>query len=295
MNMKRTIGFVLVALLVGSMQAANDIVRVSATCEYVSSNARETPDQAERAAIERAKQKALEEKFGVDVTSVTNTLMASRTSGKETSSETNVFSLGGTSVRGEWIETTKQEVLEKSFVNGFWVVKVRVEGKARNNTADKADIRFAFIKDVQDLEAPVTFRDHNDLFMRFTSPVAGHLCVYLVDEAQNAYCLLPYMSQQSGSQAVKANKEYVFFSPRFDKNAQEYTLTCERSSEQNALYVVFSPNAFTKAADKEGGKNFRDEPLPRELTYEALLKWLSKMQTKDPEMVVCTSVITIRK
>lgn len=296
--MKRLSSFVfclLLGLMALPMQAANDIVRVSATYEYVSSDSRETPDQAERTAIERAKQKALEEKFGVDVSSVTNTLMASRTSGKTTSSETNVFSIGGTSVRGEWIETTKQEVLDKTFTNGFWVVKVHVEGKARNNAADKADIRYAFVKDVQDMESPVTFRDNNDLFMRFSSPVAGFLCVYLVDENQNAYCLLPYMSQQSGIQNVKANKDYIFFTTKTDPKADEYTLTCERSSEQNALYVVFSPNDFTKAADHAGGKNFRNEQLPRELSYEGLLKWLSRNQTRDAEMVVRTSIITIRK
>lgn len=293
--MKRSVICFLSILIALSIGAANEIVRVSANYEYVSDNARETPEQAERTAIERAKMKALEEHFGVDVTSVTNTLMASRAEGKNVSSETNSFSIGGTSVRGEWIETTKQEVIEKTFVNGFWVIRVHVEGKARTNTADKADIHYAFIRDMQDLESPVTFRDGNDLFMRFTSPVAGHLCVYLVDEAQNAYCLLPYMSQQSGSQAVNANTDYLFFSSKLDAKADEYTLTCERSSEQNALYVVFSPRDFTKAADKEGGKNFRNEPLPRELSYEALLKWLAKNQTKDPEMVVRTSIITIRR
>jgi hypothetical protein len=61
------------------------------------------------------------------------------------------------------------------------------------------------------------------------------------------------------------------------------------------LLVVFSPNEFTKAADKQGGKNFRDEQLPRELSYAALMKWLAKNQTKDPDMVVRSTLITIRK
>jgi hypothetical protein len=58
---------------------------------------------------------------------------------------------------------------------------------------------------------------------------------------------------------------------------------------------VFSPNDFTKAVDKQGGKNFRDEQLPRELTYEALMKWLTKNQTCDENMVVRREVVTIRK
>jgi len=274
---------------------AGDIVRVSAVYEYVSNNPNETPTQAETHAFEAAKQKALEDRFGLDVSKITNTLITSRTEGQESQSETHVFSAGETAVRGEWIETLQEKVLEKNYTNGFWVVKVRVEGKARNYSTEKADIQYAFVKDVQDVESPVTFRDGNDLFLRFSSPVAGYLCVYLVDEEQNAFCLLPYMSHQTGSQPVEANKDYVFFSPKFDKEAQEYTVNCERSSEQNMLLVVFSPNEFTKAADKQGGKNFREEQLPRELSYEALMKWLSRNQTKDPDMVVRSALITIRK
>ena len=213
-TMKRTLLFVLISALCLPLFAGNDVVRVAATYEYVSDNSRETPEQAERTAIERAKQKALEEKFGVDVTAVTNTLITNR-SGSDAQSQTNVFSLGGTAVRGEWIETTKKEVLEMAFVQGFWKIRVHIEGKARNTTSEKADIHYAFIKDVQDLESPVTFRDGSDLFLRFSSPVTGYLCVYLIDETKNAYCLLPYMSQQTGSQPVEANRDYIFFSSNF--------------------------------------------------------------------------------
>lgn len=289
---------ILVSLLLACFTAfcvANDIVRVSAVYEYVSNNPNETPEQAKAKAIENAQQKALEDRFGLDVTKITNTLQINRNSGKESKSESNVFSMAETAVRGEWIETISEQVLDLSYVKGFWVVKVKVEGRARNYSTEKADIRYAFLKDADDMEAPVAFRDGSDLFLRFSAPVAGQLCVYLVDENQNAYCLLPYMSRQTGSQPVEANKEYVFFSSKYDKEAQEYTLNCERSVEQNMLYVVFSPNEFTKAADKQGGKNFRDEQLPRELTYEALMKWLSRNQTKDPNMVVRSSLITIRR
>ena len=292
--MKR-IALIYCAILACSMLFAKDIERVGITYEYVSNNPNETPEQAERTAFEKAKLKALEDRFGLDVTQITNTLVTGRTEGQSSKSETNVFSAGGTAVRGEWIETISERVLEKSFTNGFWIVKVRVEGRARNYSTEKADIRFAFVRNIQDIDPPVTFRDGNDFFLRFSSPVAGFLCVYLVDEAQNAFCLLPYMSRRTGSQPVEANTDYVFFSPLYDREAQEYTLSSERSSEQNLVLVIFSPNEFTKAADKQGGKNFRDEQLPRELTYESLLKWLARNQTKDPDMAVHSSIITIRK
>ncbi len=285
----------LLLVCVTAFCVAGDIVRVATIYEYVSNNPNEGPEQAKINAFVAAKQKALEERFGLDVSKITNTLQINRNDGKEVKSSSNVFSVGEVAVRGEWIETISEQVLSQSYVNGFWVVKVRVDGRARNYSTEKADIQYTFLKDVDDMDAPVAFRDGSDLFLRFISPVAGQLCVYLVDETQNAYCLLPYMNNQTGSQRIDANKEYIFFSTKYDNDADEYTLNCERSLEHNAIYLVFSPNDFTKAVDKQGGKNFRDEQLPRELTYEALMKWLAKNQTCDENMVVRREVVTIRK
>ena len=91
------------------------------------------------------------------------------------------------------------------------------------------------------------------------------------------------------------NQDYLFFSFATDKDADEYELTCMQSSEQNALYVIFSPNTFTKALDKQAGKNWRDDQLPRFLSYEDLMKWLAQNQTRDKNMVVRREVITIKK
>ena len=258
--MKRIILYVFLAVLTMPCFGGNELVTVSATYEYHSDNDRETPEQAERKAIERAKLKALEDQFGVDVTSITNTLMTDRSENGKAQAQRNVFALGGTSVRGEWIETIKEKVLDKTYTNGFWFVKVYVQGKARHSSAEKAQIHYSFVKYVQDVDAPVAFKDGNDIFLRFSSPVGGYLCVYLVDESQTAYCLLPYMNQQSGNYPIEANKEYLFFSEKYDPLAQEYVLNCDKQTEQNALYVVFSPKDFTKAADVQSGKNsHRDE------------------------------------
>ena len=68
-----------------------------------------------------------------------------------------------------------------------------------------------------------------------------------------------------------------------------------QSSEHNVLYVIFSPNTFTKAIDQQSGTNWRDEQLPRQLSYEDFMKWLARNQTRDENMVVRREVITIRK
>ena len=292
--MKHT-SLVICALLICLVSLAGDIKHISITYEYISDNPNETPEQAEQAAIQMAQQKALEEHFGLDVVGITSTMQRNRQEGQQVSSTSDVFSLRETSVRGEWIETTSQKVLEKTFEKDFWHVRVYIEGSARNHSTEKPEIQYAFINNAHDKQNRDQYYDGDDIFLRFTSPISGALCVYLVDAEQNAYCLLPYQSSTIGYQKIDANQEYLFFSTSTDPNADEYTLNSMQSSEQNALYVIFSPNTFTKAADQQAGKNWRDEQLPRFLSYEDLMKWLARNQTRDENMVVRREVVTIRK
>ena len=286
---------IICALLICLVSLAGDIKHISITYEYISDNPNETPEQAERTAIQMAQQKALEEHFGLDVVGITSTMQRNRQEGQKVSSSSDVFSMRETSVRGEWIETTSQKVLEKTFEKGFWHVRVYIEGRARNHSTDKPEIQYAFINNAHDKQNRDQYYDGDDIFLRFTSPVSGALCIYLVDTEQNAYCLLPYQSNAVGYQPIEANKDYLFFSEMVDPNADEYTLNTMQSSEQNALYVIFSPNTFTKAVDKQAGTNWREEQLPRFLRYEDLMKWLARNQTRDENMVVRREVVTIRK
>ena len=292
--MKRT-SLIICALLICLVSFAGDIKHISITYEYISDNPNETPEQAEQTAIQMAQQKALEEHFGLDVVGITSTMQRNRQEGQQVSSTSDVFSMRETSVRGEWIETIKQKVLEKTFDKGFWRVRVYIEGRARNHSTEKPEIQYAFINNAHDKQNRDQYYDGDDIFLRFTSPVSGALCIYLVDTEQNAYCLLPYQSNAVGYQPIEANKDYLFFSEMVDPNADEYTLNTMQSSEQNALYVIFSPNIFTKAVDKQAGTNWRDEQLPRFLSYEDLMKWLARNQTRDENMVVRREVVTIRK
>ena len=292
--MKRT-SLIICALLICLVSFAGDIKHISITYEYISDNPNETPEQAEQTAIQMAQQKALEEHFGLDVVGITSTMQRNRQEGQQVSSSSDVFSMRETAVRGEWIETIKQKVLDKTFEKGFWHVRVYIEGRARNHSTEKTEIQYAFINNAHDKQNRDQYYDGDDIFLRFTSPVSGALCVYLVDTEQNAYCLLPYQSNAVGYQPIEANKDYLFFSEMVDPNADEYTLNTMQSSEQNALYVIFSPNTFTKAVDKQAGTNWRDEQLPRFLSYEDLMKWLARNQTRDENMVVRREVVTIRK
>ena len=272
--------------------------RVSITYEY-RSDSKLTDEQAKQKAIEQAKLKAIEEKFGVDVSSIQTSYIKSSAEGTNVATSNTMLSLGGTSSRGIWVETIKQEVLEQRYENGFWIVKVHLEGKVRSKTGESVDIKFAFVNNTHDKISRDVFYDGDDIYMTFSSPVSGSLCVYLLDENQNVACLLPYENNKIGCQNVEANKNYLFFyqssAEDYMRNATEYTLNTQRSAEQNILFVVFSPNKISKASDRKGGKNWRNEPMPRQLSFVDFQKWLSNNQTADPQMTVRTVPITITR
>ena len=276
--------------------ADNDIRHVSATYDYVSNDPNESRESALRTAFERAKIKALQDKFGLDVIGINSMLQTNASVGADASSSLNVFSVQENVVRGEWIGEVKEKIVKPySCDGGFCHVTVYVEGEARCKDAQDIDIHYAFVNNAHDRQNRDQYYDGDDVFLRFSSPVAGSLCVYLVDEEQNAYCLLPYMSEQSGCQHVKANTEYVFFSAQDDIKADEYTLNCQNSIEQNALFVIFTPNTLTKARDRQSGKNWRDEQMPRQLPYKDFITWLANNQKRDKNMVVRKEIVTIRK
>ena len=78
----------------------------------------------------------------------------------------------------------------------------------------------------------------------------------------------------------------------------EYVMTCERPTEHNLIYVIFSPNQFFKATDAESQRTVSGpglDGLPRELTYDDLQRWLVKCRKHDHEMSMDKVVITIEK
>lgn len=174
-------------------------------------------------------------------------------------------------------------------------MKVYLEGRARNHSVEKAAIKYALINDVDDINSRSQFRDGDNLFLRFSSPVAGALCVYLVDTESMAYCLLPYVSSQIGYYPIEANRDYLLFSYSHEDQALEVGFNTQYASEHNTIFIVFSPNKFIKAKDSQSGKNWRDEQMFPHLTYEELLNWLARNQTRDEHMIVRREIISIRK
>ena len=249
-------------------------------------------DEGKRTALERAKIQALSDAFGTIVSQSNSTIVKSD-NGK---SDVDFLSLGGSDVKGEWIETIGEPKFNIFYDKGMLVVNVSVEGKARAITTSGIDLDVKVLRNGTDIKYESDeFHDGDDLYLYFKSPVNGYLAAYLLDEStQEVFCLLPYRSSGEPAYKITHDKPYIFVSAEKDKESQcevdEYTMTCEKAIEQNTLYIIFSPNLFAKANTENGNNG-----LPRLLELNEFRKWLGKCKTKDTLLQERIFQITIKK
>lgn len=248
-------------------------------------------EEAKRTALDRAKLQAIADAFGTRVTMNNSTIV----SNQDGQSDSRFFSLGGSEVKGEWIETTKEPYYDITYVDGMLVVSVEVSGKIREIIGAAIDFTAKILRNgTEEKFESKEFRNGDDMYLYFKSPVDGYLTVYLFDETeQEVYCLLPYKASGEGAYRIEHDRPYVLFSAKNETNnssiVDEYSMTCNHEVEFNDIYVIFSPNPFAKANTKE----MEDDVLPRQLSYEGFHKWLVKLNNKDYELNVKKILIKI--
>lgn len=249
-------------------------------------------DKAKYIALERLKIQLIEEEFGATV-SQSNSTLVKNNNGK---SDVDFVLIGGSEVNGEWIETIGTPRYNIYYENNMLVVSVKAKGRIREIISTAVDVKSLVLRNgIEDRFESDTFKCGDDLYISFQSPTNGYLVVYLVDTEQRAFCLLPYQNMNEGFFNVEANKRYVLFSTQTASSelkpyVDEYTMTCTHDQEINQLYVIFSTSPFVKAIDDK-----LEKELPRELSNEDFQKWLAKYRTRDTNMVVKKTTITIRK
>lgn len=248
-------------------------------------------EQARQIALERAKLKALADEFGT-IVSQTNSTVIENQNGK---TDSRFFSLSGSEVKGEWLENTKEPEFEISYEKNMLVIRCSVCGRARELKNTSVDFKAMLLRNgTSEKFASGEFKDGDNLYLLFQSPVDGYVAAYLIDDTPTAFCLLPYQNDQDGQQRVRHGEEYVFFCP--EKAAEEvalvdqYVLTSSRSVEYNQVYVIFSPNPFVKAVDRSS-----DDFLPRQLDYKRFSEWLSDRRKVDTSMGIKILQLDVRK
>ena len=276
--------FLAVCFCIGlqAVAVAQKTERVTATYTYYAPE-HVSIEEARRVALQRAQLQAIADAFGTIVTQSN----ATRVRNENGKSDVSLLSLGASEVRGEWLRTDGEPEYDIAYEDGMLAVTVRVKGVIREIVNAAVDFQAKVLRNgTEDRFEGEEFRNGDDLYLSFRSPVDGFLTVYLLDAEGTAYCLLPYRNDTGGRVAIEGNRHYVFFSlddvPVEERSiVDEYTMTCSRDGELNQIYVIFSPQLFTKAVDYAG------EGLQlRELPYEEFQEWLFKCRKQDPEMRV---------
>lgn len=276
--MKRFILFIIFvfAIIIGYSQKT---AKVSATYTYYAPETMSV-EEAKRTALDRAKIQAIADEFGTIVSQSTSTVITN----KNGESDTKFFAIGGSDVKGEWIETIGNPEYKLKFENHFIVVTCSVKGKARETISAKIEFSAKTLRNGTELRfEDINFRDGDDLYLYFQSPTNGYLAAYLLDElSQTVYCILPYKAQTFSAYPVLANKEYVLFSRKdADKSERpivdEYTLSCANDKEFNTLYILFSPSQI----GKRNGFDDSIEDKPDNISFKDFKSWLSRTLSKD--------------
>lgn len=249
-------------------------------------------EEAREIALQRAQAQAIADEFGSLVTQSSRIYVET----DEENSNTDFLSIGGSELKGEWIETTEEPKFEFITDGNEIALKVRVSGVIREIEGTKVAFEAKILRNgTSDSSESDNYISGDDLYLAFKSPTSGYLAVYLIDADKQAFCLVPYGRQEDGFFTIKANERYIFFDPNnakgVDKTAvDEIIVDTDKVKERNRILTIFSPNKFFKAND-----NQTDKELPRNLDYGEFQKWLSNLKRHDPEVSITEKAITINK
>lgn len=288
--MKRTL-LILVLFGVVIASIAQKTQKVTATYTYHAPE-NVSLEEAKRIALDRAKITAIADAFGTLVTQSNSTVMTNQ-NGK---TDSRFFSLGGSEVKGEWIETIREPIYNIRYEGEMLVVSVEVVGRICEIVSAGIDFIAKILRNgTEEKFESSEFCSGDDMYLYFKSPVDGFLNVYLLDETtQEVFCLLPYKASGEGAYHIEHDLPYILFSSKHEHNSpsivDEYTLTCSLETEYNDIYIIFSRNPLTKANVNENN----DEQQPRQLSYEGFQKWLVKLRNKDKNLISINKQLTIK-
>lgn len=250
---------------------------------------------AEQTAIKRARIKALAEQYGTVIQSTTTTAIENQGE----SADMDISTLAFSEVRGVWLKDTRSpEVIFLGYEQNMLLFRARVWGLTRAIDVAPIDIEVQILRNGTEPKfRSDSFYVGDDLYLFFRTPVTGYLAVYLIDDLDTAYCLLPYSRDQTGAVKVESNRDYVFFSAQCaDEQMTPYVdelyITSDKSITHNQIYIVFSPNKFSKANDIQ--RQSDRDLMPRETSLKEFRKWLANARICDSKMVVKQYTILIK-
>lgn len=254
--------------------------------------------EAEKTAVKQARLQAIADEFGTIISQNNFT----KVNVKNTKTDTRFLSLMDSEVKGEWIcdLTPPKTRIVYDEETDIMVMYAYVHGKAREIVTQKTDLILHVLCNGTDnsFESDV-FKNGDRFYLSLRSPVDGYVAVYLADEADSVFCLLPY--PEIKEIPIMAERNYVFFSkskehvqPPLKKECVKPLVLCtDKHEEMNTIYVIFSQKSFIKANADDSKREINGLKLPHSLSYKKFQKWLTGNRLKDTTMQVEEKVIKI--
>lgn len=290
--------FALVSFFFALGAMAQRVEKVEAHATYHAPHTM-TPKEARYHAVVTAQVDAIARTFGTIISE--ESVSFSREKNMESSDD--FFNVQEGDVRGLWLETIGDTVWSTPVYknDGSVIYEVSLKGKIMElkNAAIDMVVKPLFNGTDPDRNEirNNSFNDGDDMYLYFKSPVDGYLAVYIVDFDDNRTTqrLLPYPGQPGAIFKIQGDKDYVFFSDeKADPEVRQYVRGCRMRGrtdhDWNQFYVIFSPNPFVKALDKN-----IDDDLPNVVTFDDFQRWLSKYRRKDLEMCAEKILVEIVK
>ena len=247
-------------------------------------------EEAKHIAVNRAKIEAVSEAFGTLVTQ-NNATVISNSDGK---SENRFLSIGGSEVKGEWIETTKQPEFDIKYIQSSLVIKVTLEGVVPELPKNYLTFSSYILRNGTSRKYENdNFKNGDDMYLSFSAPTNGYLIAYMYDETTDmAVCLLPYISDNSiGNVPIKGGQQYLFFKKATPNDAiDEYTLTANgEKPEFETLYLIFSTSPIYTISNDVRKSNEGMRIVP----YKDFNEWLIEYKKKT-DVTVKENTISIK-
>lgn len=319
--MKCLSSILLLAVLIGNSRA-QDITRISGSASFKVEDDMSW-NEAEEKARQMAKINALENAFGVYVEQYTRVDMEE--------GATHFRMIGETKVKGEWLKTTREKITEeKRLVNGkkgknklfagflntgfgngkertdIWI-NCELEGEARLVTHPEIKYEFTPLRCLDAYCQTTDFNPDDPFYLQFRTPVDGYLSIYIVQENDMAYRILPYqtMSEKySHAVPVEADKDYIFFYADEDHDyfdgfsylmIDELYMDTEKKEEYMDLYILFSTSEYNKLNIRNEGIRGEEEfMLPGSSIKSRFLEWLGDNRIYDPEFSYKKTILRIK-
>lgn len=278
--MRKCLFFFLMATIMPLVSYAQRTAKVVGEWEVkISDDTEVTFYEAKKRCIELAKNNAIKQEFGEWIGHTIDIVDYSKDGKSSNSSYEERIVVRG---KGEWLEDVRAPELEMKYIDGTIFLKARVWGNAREVVSNNVMLKWMIQHDDNGIRKATTILQNRErFFVNFISPIDGYVAIYLMEDNGNGSCLLPYRRSNVRSYKVKGGKDYTFFDKEMDLDplVDRLVLSTKKSRERFTIWLVFSPNEFTKCLDKAV-----DSKHPNAVSIKEFREWKLQNQLIDHNM-----------